>query len=448
MRIIVEVAEYESGWVQFIEVQDMIINEWKDKIASGAMDARLAELYSDANLDRQRTRYVKALASYQESFSVGDDADISLFSAPGRTEIGGNHTDHQHGNVLCASVSVDAIAVAGKTDGGVVRVLSEGYDMLTTTIDKLDKDPAEEGKTIALIKGVLFAMRQAGYEIGGFDAYITSEVLSGSGLSSSAAFETVIGTIISGLYNDMKADAVEIAKYGQFAENDFFGKPCGLMDQMACSVGSLCQIDFEDPENPKIKRIAFDLDAAGYALCITDTKGSHADLTDDYAAVPAEMKQAAACFGKQVLREVPVEELMAGIPMIREKCGDRAALRALHFAAENERAVSEGKALEQGDFAAFLQIFKASGDSSFKYLQNVYTNKDVAHQNVSVGLAVSEAVLGSDGIARVHGGGFAGTMQAFVKKEAVPRYVTAMDALYGAGACAVMQIRKYGGVRV
>ena len=426
------------------------IKEWIEDINSGTLDARITDIYADpAVLDYQKKRYEKALRAYADTFCNGaDDAQAELYSAPGRTEIGGNHTDHQHGNVLCASVNTDALAVAGKTDTGLVRVLSEGYNMLTASLDNIEKDPAEEGTTIALIKGVIFAMQQAGHKTGGFDAYITSDVLSGSGLSSSAAFETVIGTIISGLYNDMSVDAVEIAKYGQFAENDYFGKPCGLMDQMACSVGSLCAIDFKDPKEPVIRRIGFDLDACGYALCITDTKGSHADLTDDYAAVPAEMKAAASCFGKEVWRDVPVETFISGIPGVRERCGDRAVLRALHFFEENNRAVAEADALEKGDFPGFLKLFKASGDSSFKYLQNVYTNKDTAHQNVSVGLCVSEYTLGASGCARVHGGGFAGTMQAFVKKEIVPEYVKAMDALYGAGACAVMQIRKYGGMKI
>ena len=424
---------------------DILIKE----IRSGIYDEKLADLYGSTEvLPYQKERYISAITRALEVFPELSDLGISVFSAPGRTEIGGNHTDHQHGNVLCAAVDVDAIAVASPSDADTVRILSEGYPMMSISLDNLEKDPSEAGTTEALIKGMLFSVRDAGYNIGGFSAYITSDVLSGSGLSSSAAFETLLGTILSGLFNDDAIDAVSIAKYGQFAENDFFGKPCGLMDQMACSVGSLTQIDFFDPKHPKIDRIPFDLNAAGYALVITDTKGSHADLTDDYAAVPAEMKAAAACFGKEVLRDVSEEELLSGIPKIREACGDRAALRALHFLRENRRAVSEAEALSAGDFTRFLLDFRASGDSSFKYLQNVYTNKDVAHQNISVGLAVSDLILGSDGCARVHGGGFAGTIQAFVKKEAVPRYQKAMDDLYGEGASTVMRIRKYGGTRV
>ena len=426
------------------------ISEIIKELESGAKDSRLLEIYMDmSKIGYQRTRYIEALLDYAEQFAESDkEKEVELFSAPGRSEIGGNHTDHQHGNVLCASVNVDAIAIAGNPNPDKVRVLSKGYDTMTIGLDDLDKKPEEEGTTLALIKGVLFKMKELGYEIGGFDAYITSDVLSGSGLSSSAAFETIIGTIISGLYNDMKVDAVEIAKIGQYAENVYFGKPCGLMDQMACSVGSLCHIDFLHPEDPKIERIDFDLASVGYSLCITDTKGSHADLTPDYAAVPKEMKEVAACFNKEVLRELPEEDFMREINTARSKCGDRAVLRALHFYGENRRAVEESEALKKGDFYEFLRIFKKSGDSSYKYLQNVYTNHDVGHQNVSVGIAISEYVLKGRGVPRVHGGGFAGTMQAFVEDHAVNDYKTAMDRLYGEGSCKVYKIRRFGGIRV
>ena len=420
------------------------------EIKEGKLDDKIKDIYVDeTKLSYQRERYVEALSEYARIFSDGNvDAEVEIYSAPGRSEIGGNHTDHQHGNVLAASINDDAIAIVGNADSGEVRVLSKGYDMLSISLGDIEKKDSEEGTTVALIKGVIYGVKNAGYNIGGFDAYITSDVLSGSGLSSSAAFETIIGTILSGLYNDMKIDPVEIAKIGQFAENVYFGKPCGLMDQMACSVGSLCQIDFKNPEEPVIDRVEFDLSSVGYSLCITDTKGSHADLTPDYAAVPAEMKNAASCFGKEVLREVEKDSIMADINKIRKAYGDRAALRALHFVGENERAVLEAKALKEDNFEEFLKLFKASGDSSYKYLQNVYTNHDVEHQNVSIGLCVSEMVLGDDGVARVHGGGFAGTIQAFVKNEAVGEYKKAMDDLFGDGSCNVLMIRKYGGIKV
>ena len=426
------------------------ISELSLEIKEGKLDDKIKDIYVDeTKLSYQRERYVEALSEYARIFSDGNvDAEVEIYSAPGRSEIGGNHTDHQHGNVLAASINDDAIAIVGNVDSGAVRVLSKGYDMITIPLDNIEKEDSEEGTTVALIKGVIYGVKKAGYNIGGFDAYITSDVLSGSGLSSSAAFETIIGTILSGLYNDMKIDAVEIAKIGQYAENVYFGKPCGLMDQMACSVGSLCQIDFKNPEEPVIDRVEFDLSSVGYSLCITDTKGSHADLTPDYAAVPAEMKNAASCFGKEFLREVDKDSIAAGINKIREAYGDRAALRALHFVGENERAVLEAKALKEDNFEEFLKLFKASGDSSYKYLQNVYTNHDVEHQNVSIGLCVSEMVLGDDGVARVHGGGFAGTIQAFVKNEAVGEYKKVMDEIFGDGSCNVLMIRKYGGIKV
>ena len=307
----------------------------------------------------------------------------------------------------------------------------------------------EKETTTALIKGVLAGAKERGYAVGGFQAYITSDVLIGAGLSSSAAFETVIGTILSYLYNDGGIDAITIAIIGQYAENVYFGKPCGLMDQMACSVGNLVHIDFADVKNPKVEKVAFDMNAYGYSLCITDTKGSHADLTADYAAIPTEMKAVASYFGKEVLLGLTIEDILSHAQELREKLGDRAVLRALHFLCEDVRVEEEVDALKAGNIDAFLQKVKESGDSSFKYLQNVYTSHDVMHQNVSLALAVSEiALAGGAGVARVHGGGFAGTIQAFVKNEAVSGYRAAMDRLFGADACKVLKIRKYGGMKV
>ena len=418
----------------------------KEILQAGEIDNTLQALYGSEALEEQRKRYLAAVVAFEETFGEGREAEI--YSAPGRTEVGGNHTDHQHGNVLAASITADAIAVASPRTDDMIRVLSEGYPMIEISLSTGEPVPEEEGTTAALIRGVAAGLKQKGLRVGGMDAYVTSDVLGGSGLSSSAAFETLVGDILWGMFNEAELDAVEIAKIGQYAENVYFGKPCGLMDQMACSVGALCQIDFLDPENPVIRKVELDLDRMGYSLCITDTKGSHADLTADYAAVPAEMKAAAAVFGKEYLRDVPKEELMSGLGRVREACGDRAALRALHFVEENGRAVAEAEAIKKGDFAGFLQVFRASAKSSFCYLQNVYTNHDVTHQNVSIALAVSDMVLGDDGAARVHGGGFAGTIQAFVRKDAVERYRAAMDGLFGEGACHVMGIRPVGGVRV
>ncbi len=418
----------------------------KELLKSGAQDELLMDIYLDENkLAYQRDRYVAAIEKFENLYGA---AEVSIYSAPGRSEIGGNHTDHQNGEVLAASVNLDAIAIVEAVDEPIVQVVSGNYPMITVDLNDLEKKDSEEGTTLSLIKGVLAGIKEHGGKVGGFKAYITSDVLIGAGLSSSAAFETIIGTITSGLYNDMAISAVDIAIIGQYAENVYFGKPCGLMDQTASSVGNLVHIDFADKKNPKIEVVSCDLGKYGYSLCITDTKGSHADLTPDYAAVPAEMKAAAAVLGKEVLFHTTMDELLANAAAIREKAGDRAFLRAVHYVNENIRVQKEVAALQAEDFEGFLKVVKESGDSSYKFLQNVYTNHDVQHQNVSVALAVSETVLGSNGVCRVHGGGFAGTIQAFVKNEAVAEYKAVMDQLFGAGACDVLKIRKYGGMKV
>ena len=417
-----------------------------NNLLNGAYKDLLTDIYVDqTKIDYQTTRYIETIKEYEKNFGEGE---VEIYSAPGRSEISGNHTDHQHGEVLAASINNDAIAVVAKLSEPVVKIISDGYDLITIALNDLDKKEEEEGTTASLIRGVLHGMQQRGFTLGGFQAYITSDVLIGAGLSSSAAFETIIGTIVSGLYNDMTISAVDIAIIGQYAENVYFGKPCGLMDQMASSVGNLVHIDFKNPTEPVVEKVDCDMDKFGYSLCITDTKGSHADLTPDYAAVPAEMKQVAACFGKEVLHDVSREELLANINQLREKVNDRAVLRALHFVSENERVRQEVNALRTDDFSTFLQTVKASGDSSFKYLQNVYTNRDVEHQNVSLALAISDDVLKTNGVSRVHGGGFAGTIQAFVANDIVSEYKQQMDAVFGTDACSILKIRKYGGMKV
>ena len=417
--------------------------EW---LQAGKTDEKLQEIYVDENaVSYQRERYIKAVKRYEECF--GKD-DISIYSAPGRSEICGNHTDHQRGEVLVAAVNVDAIAIVHKTEDSFVHIVSEGYDRLTVSLKNLEAKKEEEGTTLSLIKGVLYGVQERGYQTGGFQAYITSDVLIGAGLSSSAAFETLIGTILSGLYNEMQISPVEIAKIGQYAENVFLGKPCGLMDQMASSVGNLVHIDFREEKNPVIQKVECDFEVSGYSLCITDTKSSHADCTEEYASVTREMKAAAGVFGKEVLREVSKEEILNNIEKIRMASGDRAVLRAIHFVMENERVKNAVDALKKENFEAFLQNVKLSGDSSFKYLQNVYIAKDTEHQNVSVALALSDMVLGKNGVSRVHGGGFAGTIQAFVKKEAVPFYRQYMNHNFGENACQVLKVRKVGGIKV
>ncbi|MBQ8305937.1 MAG: galactokinase [Blautia sp.] len=416
------------------------------ELREGRLKDRLLDIYQEESaIPRQTDRYTKALEGFCRDFG---DREIEIYSAPGRSEVGGNHTDHQHGQVLAAAVNLDVIAVVAPTDDGLIQVHSEGYEPVIVSTSALEIEKSEMGTSKALIRGMLARFKELGYKIGGFCAYMTSDVLGGSGLSSSAAYEVTIGNILSGLYNDMKVDPVTIAVASQFAENRYFGKPCGLMDQMASSVGSLINIDFKEPEKPVIRKVDADFASFGHKLCIVDTKGSHADLTHEYAAIPEEMKQIAGFFGKEVLRDVDEEELIRQIPALREKYGDRGVLRALHFKEDHKRAGEEARALEKGDFEEFKRLITASGNSSFKYLQNVYPSSQPQSQNLSVGLAVSELVLGDRGACRVHGGGFAGTIQAFVPEDMVPAYRKAMDDLFGEGSCHVLQVRKYGGMKV
>ena len=416
------------------------------EIENGNYDNLFLDIYVDEDkISYQKQRYVNAIESYIEEF--GED-DVEIYSAPGRSEVGGNHTDHQHGEILAASINLDAIGIVKKTDDMKVSILSKGYTLTTISLENLDMQEEEKETTIALIKGVVAGLANRGYKIGGFKAYITSDVLIGAGLSSSAAYETLIGNIVSGLYNNMSVSAEEIAIIGQFAENVYFGKPCGLMDQMACSVGNMVHVDFADINNPKVEKVTFDLNKYEYSLCITDTKGSHADLTADYAAVPEEMKKVAAFFGKEVLLGLTVDDILENIVKVREQVGDRGVLRALHFIRENERVQKEVSYLSDEDIEGFLKTVAASGNSSYKYLQNVYSNADVQNQNVSLALAISEDFLGDNGVSRVHGGGFAGTIQAFVKNDIVIEYQKIMDKVFGQGACSVLKIRKYGGMKV
>ena len=408
-------------------------------------DELLNDIYVDTNLlDYQRERYVKAINEY---VSLYGDTDVEIYSAPGRSEVGGNHTDHQHGCVLAAAVNLDAIAVVGRVDNKI-KVLSDDFDIAPINLEDLEIKKAEEGTSEALIRGVCARLKELGYNVGGFNAFIASDVLMGAGLSSSAAFETIIGTIISGLYNDMTIDPVVIAQVGQYAENVYFGKPCGLMDQCASSVGSLINIDFNDVAKPIVNKVDVDFSKFGHSLCIVDTKGSHADLTDEYAAIPMEMKKVANYFGKEFLREVDEEDFFNDIAGARKACQDRAVLRAIHLFEENKRVDQEVKALNNSDFETFKKVVKESGDSSYKFLQNVYANCDVQNQSVSIGLAMSEKIIGRNGVCRVHGGGFAGTIQAFVKDEFVTAYKTEIERVFGKGSCHVLKVRKYGGKKV
>ena len=368
------------------------------------------------------------------------------FSAPGRTEIGGNHTDHQRGRVLAAAVNLDTRAAVRVNGTNVIRIQSKGYPMCEIDITELTPVEAEINSTPALIRGVAARFHQMGCQVKGFDAYCESTVLPGSGLSSSAAYEVLIGTIINGLFFDGKVDQPEIAKIGQYAENVFFGKPCGLMDQMASAVGNLVNIDFFDKENPVIRPLNFDFAATGHALCIIDSGADHADLTDEYAAVPGEIKAVAAHFGKEVLTQIDEQDFYARIPELRKTCGDRAIMRCIHFYQENARVPKQVEALEKGDFESFLKLIKESGRSSWMYLQNVIPAGYKAHQDVAVALGLAEHYLAGRGAFRVHGGGFAGTIQAFVPFDILDDFVSGMDAALGQGACHVLSIRPQGGV--
>ena len=370
------------------------------------------------------------------------------FSAPGRTEIGGNHTDHQRGRVLAAAVNLDTRAAVRVNGTDTIRILSKGYPLCEVNISELTPVEAEINSTPALIRGVAARLAQMGCQVKGFDAYCESTVLPGSGLSSSAAYEVLIGTIINGLFFDAKVSQPEIAQIGQYAENVFFGKPCGLMDQTASAVGNLVTIDFFDKENPVIKPLNFDFTACGHALCIIDSGADHADLTDEYAAVPGEIKAVAAQFGKEVLTQIDVNDFYAAIPSLRKSCGDRAVMRAIHFYQENDRVPQQVAALENGDFNRFLQLVKQSGYSSYMYLQNVIPAGYKEHQDVAVSLALCEHYLNGRGAYRVHGGGFAGTVQAFVPMDMLDTFVAGIDAALGEGACHVLSIRPQGGVEM
>lgn len=381
------------------------------------------------------------------STAFGGEAQ-RYFSAPGRTEIGGNHTDHQRGRVLAGAVNLDTVAAVRVSGTNVIRVQSKGYPLCQVDLDNLEPVPAEINSTPALIRGVAARFAQLGCKVGGFDAYCESTVLPGSGLSSSAAFEVLIGTIINHLFFDGRVSQAEVAQIGQYAENVFFGKPCGLMDQTASAVGGLVTIDFADKAHPNIRPVHFDFSTTGHALCIIDSRADHADLTDEYAAIPGELKEICDCLGREVTTEIPEEEFYAAIPKLRETCGDRAVMRAMHEYNENRRVPEQVACLEKGDFQGFLSLIRESGFSSWMYLQNVIPAGYVRQQPVAVALGLCEHYLRGKGAYRVHGGGFAGTVQAFVPFELLDSFRAGIDAALGEGACHVLSIRPQGGVEM
>jgi galactokinase len=397
-------------------------------------------------IDKQSKRYKKLSDMFSAKFSSDG---IYFFSTPGRTELGGNHTDHNNGVVLAGSINLDSIAVVSKSRDNKVELYSEGYDLpFLVDLNHLDPISEENGTTHALIRGVAARIKQLGFEIEGFKAFISSYVLPGSGLSSSASIEVLVGSIFNTLFNDNKIAPEILAQVGQFAENNYLGKPCGLMDQMACAVGGIISIDFKDPKNPNFNRVNFDFDKQNYKLLVLDTGGSHADLTDDYSAIPVEMKSVAELFGASVLREISIKSFIDKIPYVRKQLGDRAVLRALHFLQENNRVEEEVQALESGDFFEFLKLVKASGNSSFKWLQNIFTIKNIKEQGISLALALSEKYIEEigGGACRVHGGGFAGTIQIFLPDSSVEEYKNNMEKIFEKNSVQVLTIRKFGTV--
>lgn len=423
----------------------MKLSSWKERVTQNEFVEAIHPLYAE-KAEKNAGRYAALLDLYEKTFA-GDD-EITLFSAPGRTEIGGNHTDHEKGRVLAASVDMDTIAAVSATGDNTIRILSEGYPMCTISIDDLSIKESEVNSTAALIRGVAARFASMGCKVGGFNAAVTSSVLPGSGLSSSAAFEVLVGNIINHFFFEDKADAVKIAQIGQYAENVYFGKPSGLMDQTASSVGNLITIDFKDPENPVVHRLDVDFEKSGMKLCIINCWASHADLTDEYAAVPIEEQKVAGYFGKQVLREVEKAAFMDAIPQLRKEFGDRAVLRCIHFYQDNDRVPQQVEALEKGDIARFLDLVNESGRSSWMYLQNIVPIGANEHQEMAVALALCDELLKGEGAFRVHGGGFAGTCQAFVPTEKIDGFTKRMDQLLGEGSCHVLNIRPVGGTVV
>ena len=417
------------------------------QLQQAAFEQTLTRLYGPEGAERARSRCIEVTEGFHQTF---DRPAQALFSAPGRTEIGGNHTDHQRGCVLAASVDLDILAAAAPTQSGVIRVLSQGYPMTEVDLRELTPRQDEVNTSAALIRGVAARMSEMGCDLhnSGLDVYMTSTVPKGSGLSSSAAYEVLIGTMLNELFWAGHCTPVELAQIGQYAENVFFGKPCGLMDQTASSVGGVVAIDFADTAHPVVERLDVDLHAYGYALCILDSGAGHEDLTGEYSAITEELRAVCRVFGKEVLREVPEEDFLAELPKVRKAAGDRAVNRAFHVYGENRRAQAEKEALRQGDFDRFLTLVRESGRSSAMYLQNIIPTGSVTAQELMVTIALCERILEGRGAVRVHGGGFGGTAQAFVPLDMLEKFKAATEAALGPGCCHVVMIRPAGGIKL
>lgn len=419
----------------------MNTSDLKNIILSGSLDDQFKMLYQD--VDASKKRYAKAVDEFVEVF--GYRKEVRIFSAPGRTEVGGNHTDHQHGRVLAGSVDLDIIGIVALNNDNMVRIKSEGFPQDDISLSELEIDKSEFGHASALIRGMCANFKQNNYNVSGFDAYTTSSVMKGSGLSSSAAFEVFIGTTMNYLFNEGNIDPVEIAKMSQKSESLYFGKPCGLLDQSASALGGFTAIDFKDTTKPIVEKVDFDLEAHNHVLCVVNTGGNHANLTQDYADITVECRDVSNFFNKDFLRDVNQDDFFGSIAAVKEKCGDRAVLRAIHFFAEDQRAEDEKLALKNGKFDEFLALINESGNSSYKYLQNTYSTSAVNEQGLCLGLALTEKFLGKNGACRVHGGGFAGTIQCFVPFDMIDGYKTMIEKVFGEGSCYVLKIRPVGG---
>ena len=410
------------------------------------LETRLIKLYGSNSsvIGYQKERYLKLVSKYENLF--GKD-ELMFISTPGRTELSGNHTDHNNGIVLAASINLDSVAACSVNSNNVVSIHSEGYDeLIKVDLNLLNPQINEEGATSALVRGIASRFKELGYKIGGFNAVITSDVLQGSGLSSSASIEVLIGTIFNALYNDSKIQPEIIAQIGQYSENVFFGKPCGLMDQMACAIGGIIKIDFADNANPQFENIDFSFDEFGYQLLVVDCGEGHDNLTDEYASIPTEMKSVAKEFGKDVLRELEVASLNKNIKKLRDTVGDRAILRAIHFLKENERVEKQYKSLKTKNITEFLNLVNESGNSSFKYLQNIFPTSDPSNQPISLALSITEDFIYNigSGACRVHGGGFAGTIQVFIPKNLVADYTEIVESVFGKNSVKPLEIREFG----
>jgi galactokinase len=418
-------------------------SEIKNQINNGAKDEVFIDLYGKSDMENQKKRYLRLINAFKEKFPESNE--LMLFSTPGRTELGGNHTDHNFGRVLAASVNKDSIAIASKSDNNIVKLYSEGFsNVFEVNLSELKPLEEEKDSANALIRGVASGFVKNKYKIGGFNCCISSDVLPGSGLSSSASIEVLIGTIFNHLFNNDKMSSVDIAKIGQYAENEFFGKPCGLMDQTACAYGGIISIDFKDNMNPVIVKQEFSFSDSGYTLIVLNTGGNHADLTEDYSSIFNEMKNVALKFNKDACRFITKQELIEKIPVLRKETGERALLRCMHFFNENERVVKQIEALRENRIEDYIKYVNESGNSSWTMLQNCYTNKNPQEQGVTLALALSKEFLGTRGAFRVHGGGFAGTIQAYSPNNLFEHYKTNMEKVFGVSSVAVIRIRNTG----